>query len=116
MSYTVLVLYSLDNNLQRSRNSNSSSISGCAGDRGLLISIVFLDDAHDLGLDIFTVILLLINTLRQSCDFLVHSRCNGLFGTVIEFSIGIGILCLHFSSISLIFLLSLIAEFALLWI
>ena len=81
-----------------------------------MLSRGFLDDVQDVALDLFTIILLLINSLHPFCDSLVHSRCKGLFCTVIEFGIGIGILRLHFSFISLIHILSPITEFILLWI
>ena len=75
-----------------------------------------LDDAHDIGLNLFTVILFLIKSLHHLCDSLYHRRCGGIFGTVIEFGIVIRIICLNFSSIYLICLLSTITEFILLWL
>ena len=79
-----------------------------------MLSRGFLDDAQDLGLSLFTIILLLIKSLHPFCDSLVHSICNGIFGTVLESGIAIGIPCLNFFSKSTIRLISPITELILL--
>ena len=82
--------------------------------RGLLLSRGFLDYSHDVIFELFVVILILSKVLHPFCDSLLHSRYNLLLGTVIEFGIGIGILRLQFSSISLIRIFSPFLEFFLL--